>query len=177
MRSGSWWPVGIVGALAMTIVANAYLVYRAAGRGHAVVEPDYYHRAVRWDSTLAEERHNLALGWRLETDLGAPGARGAPLRVRLTDRGGVPLDGAAVQVAALHNLDAAHPVRETLQPAGGGAYFARLPLGHPGLWELRFEVARGAERFTATVRQDAGRGAGPSASLPRRDAGRGAEAP
>ncbi len=155
MKKGAWWPIAAGGVLAATVAANGVLLYQANGRDAAVVEPDYYRRAVRWDSTLAERQRDAALGWRLDAALGAlePDG-GASLAVRLADRDGRPIEGAAVRVTAISNLDAAHAVRATLAGGPGGAYAARLPLARRGLWELRFDVARGGERFSAALRRD-----------------------
>jgi nitrogen fixation protein FixH len=160
MRAARLWPLAVVVVLAVTVFANVLIYYLALDPGAAVVERDYYRRAVAWDSTMAQERHNGELGWRLEAVLDAAAADGTPLTARLSDRDGGPLAGAAVRVEAVHNRDAAHPVAAMLVPAGAGVYAAALPLRHAGLWELRFAVTRGAERFTQTLHCEA---AGPAA--------------
>jgi nitrogen fixation protein FixH len=160
MRAAKLWPLAVVAVLAVTVGANVVIYLLARDPGAAVVERDYYRRAVAWDSTMADERRSAELGWRLAAELGAVGADGAPLTVRLTGRDGAPLSDAAVRVEAVHNLDAGHPVAAALAPAGDGRYVARLPLRHAGLWELRFAVTRGAERFTQSLRREAALGEG-----------------
>lgn len=152
------WPLAIAGVLGVTVIANGYLIYQANDRDAAVVEPDYYRKALAWDSTLAERRHDADLGWRIEASIG-PVGRGADVRARLTDRDGRAIEGASVVVHAIHNLDAGHPVVATLPDAGDGLYVARLPLRFAGLWELRFAVTRRGEHFTADARCDAPRAA------------------
>jgi nitrogen fixation protein FixH len=161
MRLARLWPVAVITVLAITVTANALVFWAARDRNAAVVEPDYYRKAVRWDSTMAEERESAELGWRADAELGAVTPAGASLTVRITGRDGTPVDGAAVAVTAIHNLDALHPVSARLEPLGGGAYGARLPLRHAGLWELRLEAVRGGERFRVGLRRDAPRGDGP----------------
>jgi nitrogen fixation protein FixH len=161
MRAARLWPLAIVAVLAITAGANALLFWAARDRNAAAVEPDYYRKAVRWDSTLAEERASAALDWRLDAGLGAVARDGTPLTVRLAGPDGAPLDGAVVTVTAVHNLDAAHHLTARLEPRGGGVYAARLPLRHAGLWELRCEAVRGRDRFRATLRRDAPPGPGP----------------
>lgn len=158
MKSGARWPLAIAGVLGLTVLANAFLFYRANDRSAAVVEPDYYRKAVQWDSTLAQARRDRELGWRIEASLGPLEAGGSDLIARLTSLDGTPIAGAVIRVTAIHNLDAAHPVTAALEPAGGDAYRARLPLSHAGLWELRFEAVRGGDRFTGSLRRDVGRG-------------------
>ena len=155
MRPARAWPLGVAAALLATAAGYAVLFRAATGPGAAVVEPDYYRRAVAWDSTARAERRAGELGWRLEADLGALTRAGSVLTARLADRSGAPLDGARLRVSAVHNLDAAHPVAAELAPAGAGAYATRLPLAHAGLWELRFEAARGAEHAVFALRREA----------------------
>jgi nitrogen fixation protein FixH len=157
MNAARLWPLAIVGVLAITVVANAVLFYEAGDREAAAVEPDYYRKAVAWDSTLAQRERDAALGWRLEADFGAPGRDGTPLTVRLTDARGTALADAAITVEAIHNAEGSRRLHAVLRPAPGDAYVTLLPLAHRGLWELRFEVVRHGERFTATFRREAGR--------------------
>jgi hypothetical protein len=56
-------------------------------------------------------------------------------------------------VQALHNREAAAP-RHALLAAAGDGYAADLALGRAGVWELRFEVRRGDQRFTSVVRRE-----------------------
>lgn len=155
IRPEAWWPIAIVGVLAATVGANVVIYFAAAGPHAAVVEPDYYRKAVRWDSTMAQRQRNADLGWRLDAALGDVGRDGAVLDVNLLDAEGRPVEGAEISVEALHNADGAHPVSGRLAPAGRGRYAATLPLRHAGLWELRFDVAGRGAHFTSTLRRDA----------------------
>jgi nitrogen fixation protein FixH len=161
MRAARLWPAAIAAVLGLTVAANAFVFWAARDRNAATVEPDYYRKAVRWDSTMAEERRSTALGWRAEAGLGAATRAGTPLTVRLTGPDGAPLDGAAVEVTAIHNLDARHHVTARLEPLGGGAYRAWLPLRRAGLWELRLEAVRGRDLFRVALRRGAPPGAEP----------------
>lgn len=159
MNPAKLWPVAIAGVLAVTVAANVVLLVEAGDPERAGIEPDYYRRAVAWDSTMAEARRNAALGWSLAAELGDALPGGTPLTVRLTDARGRPLADAVIQVEALHNRDASHPVRARVAPDPDGGYAALLPLTHPGLWELRFAVECRGERFTARLRREAVGGA------------------
>lgn len=155
MKRGTLWPIGIGAILTITVAANFAVYYVANDDPSLAIERDYYRKAVNWDSTLAQERVNHTLGWRLTPSLGAfTPARGADLRVKLTDSTGAPIVGATVRVSAFFNARANHLLDTTLAPASGG-YEGRLPVNHTGLWELRFEVTRGAARFTSTSRIEA----------------------
>jgi nitrogen fixation protein FixH len=157
MKAARLWPAALVAVLGITVVANALLLYAAHDRDAAVVERDYYRKAMTWDSTLAQERRNAELGWRLDAELGAVRTDGfAPLRVRLAGRDGAPVAGAAIRVEAIHNRDARRVVAATLATGADGRGEVALRLGRAGQWELRFEATRGAERFTADLRREAG---------------------
>lgn len=157
MKRGTGWPVAVAGILGLTVAANIWLIRVASADPSFAVEEDYYQRGVRWDEELAQRAQNAALGWRLRASLSAiePG-RGAGLRVALDDSTLTPIAGASVVVRAVHVARAANPVDVTLRPgAEPGAYEAVVPLERPGLWELRLDVHRGADRFTAVERLDA----------------------
>jgi nitrogen fixation protein FixH len=158
MKRSTLWPLGIIGVLGITVGVNLAVYYVANDDPSLAIEKDYYRKAVNWDSTIAQARVNEALGWRLTPSLGAfTPARGAHLRVRLTDSTGTPIVGATVRVSAFFNARANNVVDTTLTAAAGGSdgYEGRLLVNHAGVWELRFEVTRGGSRFTATSRVEA----------------------
>jgi nitrogen fixation protein FixH len=154
MKKGAMWPIGVAAILAATVGANIWVMVVANGDPSFAIEKDYYRRAIDWDATMAQERHNAALGWRLTPEVGAIFADGATLVVTLTDSAGAPLRDATMRVAAAHNARAGDVLEVTLPPRAGAGYAATLPMHRPGQWELRFEVTRGGERFTAVRRVD-----------------------
>ncbi len=156
MNGAKWWPLALAGVLGVTVVANVFILYAANDRNAAVVEPDYYRKAVAWDSTAARNEESAELGWHVDAAIDPiDPTRAGVVRVRVTDAGGAPLAGARVGCTAIHNLDAAHrPEAETVLD-GNGAGAIRLPLHRAGLWELRFSVLNGTERFVVSLRRDA----------------------
>jgi hypothetical protein len=90
MNGAKLWPIAVVSVLAVTVAANVVLLVQAGDPDAAGIEPDYYRRAVAWDSTLAQERRNISLGWQLAAELGVATPAGTPLIVRLTGPDGVP---------------------------------------------------------------------------------------
>jgi nitrogen fixation protein FixH len=156
MRSGGWWPLGLTAVLAVTVVANGFMLYAANDRNAAVVEPDYYRRAVAWDSSAVQLDVNAALGWRIEASIEplAEDGRGR-IRVRLADRDGRPLARARLAVTAIHNLDAARRPAAEIELDDEGAGILDLPLGRAGMWELRFVALAHGARFTTSLRRDA----------------------
>ena len=155
MKRGIGWPIGVAAVLALTVGVNIWVAVIAGDDPSFAVEQDYYKKAVSWDSTLAQQRINERLGWRLVPALGSV-TRGAatPLNVRLVDSTGTPISDATVRVSAFYNARAGTVLEATLTHDAAG-YGAELPIAHLGAWELRFDVRRGSDRFTAVSRIDA----------------------
>jgi nitrogen fixation protein FixH len=153
MNAARLWPIAIAGVLATTVIANVVVLIRAGG-SDAAIEPDYYEKAVAWDSTLAERAHDAALGWTLDASLAPFTAGATALEVRLADRDGRPIEGARVELEAIHNI-VPRRTHATLAASAPGRYGGPIALARAGLWELRFDVHAGREHFTRTVRLEA----------------------
>ena len=155
MKRGMGWPVAVAGVLCLTVAANVWLIRVASSDPSFAVEENYYQRGLRWDDEMAQRTRNVTLGWHLLATL-APIelGRGAELRVALNDSAIAPITGASVVVRALHIGRAGEAVEVTLAPTVAGEYRALVPIERPGLWELRFDVHRGTDRFTALERVD-----------------------
>ena len=65
MKRGSMWPIGIAAVLLATVAANIALYYVAGNDPSFVIEPNYYAKAIAWDSTMAQSALNQRLGWHL----------------------------------------------------------------------------------------------------------------
>jgi hypothetical protein len=57
-------------------------------------------------------------------------------------------------VSALYNARADRILESTMAPDGDG-YTTHLAVDHRGEWELRFDVRRGSDHFTAKTRVEA----------------------
>jgi hypothetical protein len=150
MKREHLWPLALTLVLAITVAANIWVMRNPS----FAIEPDYYARAVRWDSTMAQERRNGALAWHVAPVLADFTREGATLDVSITDASGHPVRGARVRVFALY-VGRAGEVVDTALVERGNRYAVVLPVRHAGAWELRFEVERDGDRFTATHRVDA----------------------
>ena len=149
------WPALIVGALVIHVVASLVTVVIATSDPSYAVEEDYYQKALAWDERRVQDRHNRELGWQLAVEVAPAAAAGSEptLVVRLADGNGQPLDGARVSATVFHNARADQILRAELTATGGGAYACPLAMRRSGVWELRFVVDHGGERFTNTVRR------------------------
>jgi hypothetical protein len=148
MKPGAVWPFVIAGALALHVLGSLVMVYFATSNESYAVEPDYYAKALAWDSKRAQDRHNTELGWRLEfTVEPAPPGRDPILKVDLTGEDGEAVVGARVAVETFSNIRRDEILTATLAPTESG-YEAAVPMRGSGLWEFRFAVKRDDELFT-----------------------------
>ena len=163
-KRGWYWPwllaaglLGIVGVnTVMLFVANSDL-------NGAVVEPDYYRKAIAWDSTMALNEESNALGWSANVSLWREGGAAKPaavtsadsggaVAVQLQDASGEAVTGAAVSVTLIHNADAGHPISLRLATrTSPGEYSAAAPLVHNGLWEVRVDARRAGAHYARTL--------------------------
>jgi nitrogen fixation protein FixH len=157
-QQGWHWPVIVVALLMVGVGANVGLMLVAAGDASFAVEPDYYQKALRWDETMAQETRNAALGWSVVAAF-EPAARPGEVKLtaRVNDRMGRAIEGARVLVETFHSARASHVLAAALVPEAAGRYAATLPLGRPGIWEVRLRVERGDQVFTRTLVQDLAR--------------------
>jgi len=156
IRKDRIWPTIIVTVLGGYIVFGLVAARVASHDPNFAIEPDYYRKAVAWDSALAQARRSAALGWRLIPTLGPTGdGTAALLAFNVRDSAGAIVMDAHVSVEARQVAHADDLVRATLAMRDDGAYAAQLPLARPGLWEFRVVATRGADRFATSVRMDA----------------------
>ena len=155
MKKGMGWPLAMTAILAVTVGANIWVMRIASADPSFAIEPDYYAKAVQWDSAMAQERRNRELGWTVTPVLAAFDAgRGARLHVVVTSSDGVDIGDATVHVAAFAVARSSRIANVTLRRAAGG-YDALVPVTHGGAWELRLVVRRGGDRMVVTRRVEA----------------------
>lgn len=150
-RRGRFWPWFAVSLLAATAVAQGILLYAATNDDSFAVVPDYYRKAVAWDSTAALQRASDSLGWRATIGIDRPAGTPA-LEVRLVTATDEPVRGADVTAELIHNRDAARPVPVALREEAPGTYRAPARLARSGLWEVRVRAIAGQARFTTSAR-------------------------
>ena len=161
MKPGMGWPIGVIVILAASMAANILMMRIANDDPSFAVEPDYYRKAVLYDSTLAQTHRNLDLGWGVQAFADSI-ARGRPTRLRvvLRDERAQPLLGAVVDATVLFNARANDLATATLTDDGAGVYSATFPINTPGEWEVRVNVTRDTSHFTSSTRLTAVRATG-----------------
>jgi len=156
VNAAKLWPAALVAVLAITVVANVAIYWTANHDRSFAVEPDYYQRAIDWDSTVARGQRSAALGWVTDVRLAPPEAGHATLSIAITTRDGLPLDSADVRAALSHNAQGANVYEVRLLASGPGLYAARIPSTAQGLWRVDIAVVRGDDIYSRRVTVDNG---------------------
>lgn len=156
MKPGAGWPIGIALVLCATVVGNLVMMRVAGSDPSMAIEPDYYKKAVGFDSTMAEQRRSNALGWSAITTLDSV-VVGTPtsVHVRLRDSTGTPISDATVKIVALYNARANEIQAVALERGEAGEYSGRLSIHYPGEWEVRVDATRAGAHFLSTSRVNA----------------------
>jgi len=152
VKRETWWPVGIIAVLGVTVLVNIGVYLLAARNGGAEVAPDYYRRAVAWDSTQAAGARSRALHWTMDAALSAPASGGGALILTLRDSTGSLIAGARVRVEGFPVARADQRFDTTLTDLGAGRYGVRLPVHRAEWHELDITVRRGADRYIEPLR-------------------------
>jgi hypothetical protein len=156
VRIWPWVPAGLLASMLAGLGSMAVIASRDPG---FALERDYYAKAVHYDREIEQRARNARLGWSVVSTVGAA-VPGSPTRLDVQVRGRSGFEqGARVSVQALRNASASLVLEARCEESAPGRYHADLPLGHAGLWEFRFVVERGSDRFTEIVRHDVTDGA------------------
>ncbi len=143
IERGLHWPVMLV---CMFLVSASFVIVTAilgAGSGSHMVEPDYYARAVNWDSERERLEAAERLGWDVRVSAsGVLNPTGTRLvSVLLFDSEGNPIEEAIVQVICFANTQAHDRIEVELPYTSAGQYQTRIQGMHTdGFWEFRVSI-------------------------------------
>ena len=162
-RARRRWVGIILGLLSLQFALTGLGVsYALRGGKSAIVEEDYYAKALHWDDHAALLRASRELAWTADLSVGgavtSSGRRA--LMVQLRDAAGRPVDGARTEVAYFHLARPLDLHQAELTSTGGGLYAGSVPLDRPGIWEYRLTVRRAGDDgqkedvFIQTQRQE-----------------------
>jgi nitrogen fixation protein FixH len=132
-----------IAAVTVTVLA---LIVGTIWLGAHLMEPtvvkDPYEHGLHHD----QERHDRErLGWHARFDPASLRAGGAAVGFQLLDGQGAPLDGAAIEVALTRPAGGGEPRAGRARALGQGRYQLDAGFAAPGFWDVRLDVARGAE--------------------------------
>jgi len=146
------WPTTIVIVLVIQIGFGIWMARVAGNDPNFAIEPDYYERAVNWDSTMAQSRRDKALGWQATATLRRRDSYVTILTLQLVDSTGTAIiDADSVTAEALAVAHAGQIDRLVLL-RGRDGYSAPIDAATSGLWEVQLRAIRGADIFTAKLR-------------------------
>jgi hypothetical protein len=150
---GRFWAFLPVVLLGSSLLGLGTMASIATSDPSFALERDYYQRAVHFEQEQAQQVENGRLGFRLSLEIsGSP--RRSELVATLASKHGAPLPEATLRAEAFANARAADVRELEFRRSADGRFRASLERATPGLWEFRFVVVNGEERFTSVIRRD-----------------------
>lgn len=147
-----FFPVLILGWSVVLVVMTVRASLSGQGAG---VERDYYRQAVEWEEVQLQRARNERLRWSVTPSF-APSPvdpRLPRLHLAVTDRHGIPIERARIEVEAIPVTMVQRGAVVPLSGLGGGRYEGDLPAAVAGQWEFRVRVEQGEEIYTDTFRR------------------------
>lgn len=149
------WPTAIIAILSAHAIAMGAVVFVATRDPSFAVEPNAYKKALAWDNAQARRRASEELGWtaRVQTGVNLDVQGKRRVAIRLTDKAGVPVMAASVQLEVFSHSRATERTQLNLMGEEGGVYAADVPMRRAGTWEFRIAARRGDSSFSTVVTQ------------------------
>ncbi|MBS0187439.1 MAG: FixH family protein [Planctomycetes bacterium] len=150
-QRGAWkWPALIIGLILTNATIVGVTVYFATSDRTVTVEPDYYAKALAYDSVIQQRETNRKLGWAASPffKVGDDGQT-LELHLTLTDAAGKAVTDANVSALVFANLAPRDRQSVKLTPGiAPGEYIARVRPTATGQWRAEFTVSKGSTTFT-----------------------------
>jgi nitrogen fixation protein FixH len=132
----------LLGFFGVMFLVNGIFTYFALTSFSGLSVPDAYMRGIHYNREIASARAQDARGWRTDLTFEAAGELSGLVRIRVSDRNGLPVTGLTA------SLSAQRPVREgddvTLPMIVSHDGFERtVTLAGPGQWDLVIMVTGG----------------------------------
>ena len=146
---GRFIPWVITSLLGITVIKYFIVISIISGDPSLAVENDYSHRALAWDEENAARTSSGNLGWTsalsLKSNPTSPGD--SVFGLTLKDERGEPIAGARVQLSIFHRARASEIHEASAVTDASGQFTVSVPRSRRGLWEVRLDATRGADRF------------------------------
>ena len=139
-----------VAGFAVVISVNAIMITFAVGSFSGLYTPKPRDRGLRYNTIVAAQQSQDALGWRVETSWRADASR---LQLTVSDASGQPLAGARVSAELVRPVEKRAPIGVALDDLGNGRFGGRADLPARGNWDLDVVVERDGQRFAVTRRR------------------------
>lgn len=156
--SGTFWawvPALLLGSMLSGLGTLAYI---ALDDPHFALEPNYYDKAVHWDSARAAAQRSRETGFSVELAPLVEHGGVVSIVLELRDRQQHPVAGAELLLEAFPNAYASRVERLRLREVSPGTYAGELRGAVPGLWELRLTATSATTHFEQVVRSDVSKG-------------------
>jgi len=140
-HSATPYPLLILLLLCCFLLFSGWSAYRAATRGTAVTDADYYSKGLKYNTTLVEKRAASVLGWQLQTRLVE-----RRLEVLLSDTAQRPVSAASGNLF-LASADGSGDRRYPFREDSAGTYALRLPPELRGEYHARIEFSSQGARL------------------------------
>ncbi len=149
MTRTAWrfFPHAMVASIGMMVLVDGGLAFTALRSFPGRAAEDVFDHSNSYNDVLDIAAQEASLGWTLEA-----GLQGGAAMLRLADRAGRPVRGAAIRGTAMRPLGASHSVVLTFHEQAPGIYLADVGLTLPGQWELRLLATAAAGSVHATRR-------------------------
>lgn len=157
---GWWYPFIFVGGFAVVVTVNVIMMYFATTTFSGLAVNNAYERGVAYNSVIAQERAQEALGWTPDFQVTPRDAAGGgtgtgagtdtrPVSLSLTmiDPQGHPVDGLRVELMLMRPAQPGHDREVRLLPVGPGTYRADVELPMAGQWDAQIFTRRGDDTF------------------------------
>ncbi len=147
------WPLVIVLLLLSNIAIAVGTLVAANLRGGVQVVPDYYSKAVAWDSLATVQYASNQLGWMAEVEADRPAET---VSVFINDSASLPVEGLAVALT-LSRPQKSLPIGSfELKPSEKPGEYrgSMIRFNGVGLYDLSITAAQGDNLFVDVIRLD-----------------------
>jgi nitrogen fixation protein FixH len=152
LRRSRWIPWTFVGGFLIVVAANATMIAFAIGSFTGLTTSEPHTKGLRFNDQIRQAEAQARLGWTVAARFARDAAQSAEIELRLTERGGAPLAGAAVTAVFARPVERDRDFTVVLQSAGNGRYRGRAAFPLPGAWDVKYRIERGGQSLEARER-------------------------
>ncbi len=138
------WVIGILGMLAVFVLANAYMIYLSSSGGPGLVVDNYYERGENYEKTILS-RQAQDPGWKMKLDSPESIEVGKKhiVNVIVTDKEGNPVNRDSAVFNAYRPSDKSMDFSLPMQRIDDGLYEVALSFPLPGVWDVLVTIQNG----------------------------------
>ncbi len=142
-----WFPIGLIGAMAVVFAINGYMVYTAVQSFPGEAGTDGFDLSNDYGKVLKAVSRQAALGWTIDAGVDPT----AHPQLRLSGPNGAPLPQAVITATVERPVGPDETTHLTFHPEGTVRYVADATLPR-GQWDMLLTVSSNGQTVTATRR-------------------------